>query len=132
MDEQVWFSRSHSINDYWKKIDGYELTPSLQKSLLLKEYNHIVKLIFKFRLRRQIYRNETHNSIFTVIVVCTIVVTAIKVMKKNHKETYMSEGMILGFVIGAISSYYIMNALICTPIGMFLGIEVGKNIRRNS
>lgn len=62
MDEQVWFSRSHSINDYWKKIDGYELTPSLQKSLLLKEYNHIVKLILKFRLRRQIYRNETHNS----------------------------------------------------------------------
>ena len=44
----------------------------------------------------------------------------------------MSEGMILGFVIGAISSYYIMNALICTPIGMFLGIEVGKNIKRNS
>lgn len=70
--------------------------------------------------------------IFTVIVVCTIVVTSIKVMKKNHKETYMSEGMILGFVIGAISSYYIMNALICTPIGMFLGIEVGKNIKRNS
>lgn len=45
MDEQVWLSRSYSINDYWKKIDGYELTPSLQKAILLKEYNHIIKLI---------------------------------------------------------------------------------------
>ncbi len=70
--------------------------------------------------------------IFTVIVGCTIIVTIIKVMRKNDKETYMSEGMILGFVIGAISGFYIMNALICTPIGMFLGIEIGKNIKRNS
>lgn len=68
--------------------------------------------------------------IFTVIVVCTSIVTIIKVMKKNDKGTYMYEGMIFGFVIGAISGYYIMNALICTPIGMFLGIGIGKSIKR--
>ena len=68
--------------------------------------------------------------IFTIIVVFTIVITMIKVMKKRDNKNYISEGMMIGFVIGSISSYYIMNALICAPIGMFLGIEIGKNIKK--
>ncbi|MDU3337924.1 hypothetical protein [Paraclostridium bifermentans] len=70
--------------------------------------------------------------IFTVIVVCTIIVTMIKVIKKSDKKNYESEGMMIGFTIGAISGYYIMNALICATIGMFLGIEIGKTMKRNS
>lgn len=70
--------------------------------------------------------------IFTVIVVCTIIVTMIKVIKKSDKKNYGSEGMMIGFTIGAISGYYIMNALIFATIGMFLGIEIGKTMKRNS
>lgn len=76
--------------------------------------------------------NYLLQIIFIFIVVCAIVITIIKMIKKNDKETYMSEGMMLGFVIGAISGYYIMNALICTPIGMFLGVQIGKKIKKNS
>lgn len=68
--------------------------------------------------------------IFTVIVVCTVIVTMIKVIKKNDKTTYKSEGMMIGFAIGCISSYYILNALICAPIGMFLGIEIGEKYKK--
>lgn len=68
--------------------------------------------------------------IFILIVMCAIVIIIIKVMKKNDKKTYMPEGMMLGFVIGAIFGYYIVNALVCTPIGMFLGVEIGKNIKK--
>lgn len=53
-------------------------------------------------------------------------------MKKSDKKNYKSEGMMIGFTIGAISGYYIMNSLICATIGMFLGIEIGKTIKRNS
>ena len=68
--------------------------------------------------------------IFTVIVVCTVIVTMIKVIKKNDKTTYKSEGMMIGVAIGCISSYYILNALICAPIGMFLGIEIGEKYKK--
>lgn len=40
--------------------------------------------------------------------------------------------MIIGIIVGTISSYYILNALICAPIGMFLGIAIGKNMKRDS
>lgn len=33
-------------------------------------------------------------------------------------------------MVCTISGYYILNALICAPIGMFLGIGIGKNIKR--
>lgn len=76
--------------------------------------------------------NHTIQILFTVIVVCIILFTMIKVIKENDKKTYKYEGMIIGFIIGAISSYYILNPLICAPIGMFIGIEIGKNKKRNS
>lgn len=68
--------------------------------------------------------------IFILIVMCEIVIIIIKVVKKNDKKTYMPEGMMLGFVTGANFGYYIVKALVCTPIGMFLGVEIGKNIKK--
>lgn len=74
--------------------------------------------------------NHIIQIIFTVIVVCTIIIIMIKVIKENNKENYKSEGMMIGFAIGSICSYYILNALICAPIGMFLGIEIGKKYKK--
>ena len=75
--------------------------------------------------------NHMLQIIFTVIVVCIIIGTMIIVIKKNDKKNYKFKGMIIGFVIGTISSYYMLNVLIYAPIGMFLGIGIGKNIKRD-
>ncbi|MGL4572840.1 MAG: hypothetical protein ACRCVJ_17470 [Clostridium sp.] len=76
--------------------------------------------------------NYTIQIMFTITVVCTMLSTIIKVTKKNDKKNYKFEGMIIGIIVGTISSYYILNALICAPIGMFLGIAIGKNMKRDS
>lgn len=65
--------------------------------------------------------------IFTIIVVCTIAVTFVIVIKRNDKTTYKVQGMVEGFLIGSILGIYYLNALILAPIGMFLGLIIGKS-----
>lgn len=68
--------------------------------------------------------------IFIIIIICVIVVTFIAVIKKNDKKTYMFDGMLLGFVIGTIAGSYFLTPIIGAPIGMFLGIGIGKRKKR--
>jgi len=70
--------------------------------------------------------------IFTILVVLAIVWTFYKNLKENDKKTYRVEGMIAGFLIGAIAGYYILNSLICGLIGMLCGLVIGKKREKNN